>query len=174
MQHAPVWPDRTIEKLQLSAYLGDDKHCNEEHNEAITRLASQLMGRCKGTKMRQIMIDASHQAEALGRRFKEDKARIAEHERKIRRQENESELITKLNELTQQSEATLMKQLMAQFDSMKRDIRQLKQRGGGSQKVLESPKNSDTIDEAGVTEWFIKHGALRKEKTSHEVTVGTL
>ena len=60
MQHVPAWPDRSIEKLQLSAYLGNEKHCNEEHSTAISGLASRLLGGCKRTKMRQILVDASH------------------------------------------------------------------------------------------------------------------
>ena len=101
MQHVPAWPDRSIEKLQLSAYLGNDQHCSEEHTSAISGLASSLLGNSKSTKMRQILVDASHQAEAISKRFNEDRARIADHEKQIRRQENESELIKKLSELTQ-------------------------------------------------------------------------
>ena len=57
---------------------------------------------------------------------------------------------------------------------MKRDIRLLKQRGEETQKVVDSPKNNITINEAGVTEWFVKHSALRKNKTKNEVTIGSL
>lgn len=129
MPLGPAWADKSVEKLQLSSYLGNGQHCSEEHTAAISGLASTLLGNSKSTKMRQILVDASHQAEAISKRFNEDRAKIADHEKQIRRQENESELIKKLSELTQQNETTLMKQLMAQFDSMKRDIRHLKQRG---------------------------------------------
>ena len=29
MQHCPVWQDSSIEKLQLSKYLTDEKHCDD-------------------------------------------------------------------------------------------------------------------------------------------------
>lgn len=174
MPHVPAWPDRSVEKLQLSAYLGNGQHCSEEHTAAISGLASTLLGNNKSTKMRQILVDATHQAEAISKRFNEDRAAIADHEKQIRRQENESELIKKLSELTQQNETTLMKQLMAQFDSMKRDIRHLKQRGAREGQAMESPRNDVTIDEAGVTDWFSKFSALSSTMAAHEVTVGAL
>ena len=60
MQHCPTWPDRSIENLQLSTYLTNEKHCSMEHNMAIAQLAGWLMERCKETKLKQILIDASH------------------------------------------------------------------------------------------------------------------
>ena len=60
MQHCPTWPDRAIENLQLSTYLTNEKHCSMEHNAAIAQLADWLMERCKETKLKQILIDASH------------------------------------------------------------------------------------------------------------------
>ena len=67
-----------------------------------------------------------------------------------------------------------MKQLMAQFDSMKRDIRHLKQRGVNEEQALQSPKNEVTIDEAGVNDWFAKFAALGKTVAAREVAVGAL
>ena len=57
---------------------------------------------------------------------------------------------------------------------MKRDIRHLKQRGGHNGQSLKPPKNEVTIDETGVHEWFLRHSALRKTKTTNEVTVCSL
>ena len=83
-----------------------------------------------------MLTNASHSAEVLRARNMHDKMKLDEHEQIISQNPSESELIKQLSEVNQQNEAHLMKQLMNQFDSMKRDIRHLKNSSGGPESSI--------------------------------------
>ena len=75
----------------------------------------------------------------------------------IKGKPTESEMIKQLSEINKQNEVSLMKQLMSQFDSMKRDIRHLKINTGSiesSVKSLDVNEVRVTINEVEMKSWF--------------------
>ena len=81
MHFCKVWPDESIENLNLATYLNDDTYCDKEHKQVIGVLADFLLENCKEARLSKILRDVSQQVEALRQRTVEDSVLLVEHEK---------------------------------------------------------------------------------------------
>ena len=84
MHVCKVWPDESIENLNLATYLNDETYCDIEHKQVIGILVDFLLQNCKEARLTKILRDISQQVEAIRKRTIEDTVLLVEHEKIIK------------------------------------------------------------------------------------------
>ena len=59
MHVCKVWPDESIENLNLATYLNDETYCDNEHKQVIGVLVDFLLQNCKEARLTKILRDIS-------------------------------------------------------------------------------------------------------------------